>query len=216
MHPPSINFPKTSFKPSAPAKHPRGTQRLPLTVAPFRAWRGSRISAARDPTLNASSLKLLLRKVTSWREFNPALADCGFRAPLPPHLARPRLFLNKYMAEREGFEPPGRDQPPTRSPGERLRPLSHLSARSTPTGGESEIRTREAALTPPTRFRIERLRPLGHLSAYFLFLAKKDRNNSRLSSAKTPPFTSTKWFKLSCCNTFITLPAAPARGSANP
>ena len=64
---------------------------------------------------------------TLGQEFNPAIAGCGFRAPLPPHLARPYLISNlkpnKSMAEREGFEPPRQVLcPSTRSPGERLRP----------------------------------------------------------------------------------------------
>ena len=57
-------------------------------------------------------------------EFSPAVADCRYRAPLTPRLAR----LEANLAERVGFEPTRQAQPlPTRSPGGRLRPLSHLS-----------------------------------------------------------------------------------------
>ena len=46
-------------------------------------------------------------------EFDPAIADCGYRAPLVPHLARPHTNgtqvdqerQEKKLAERAGFEP---------------------------------------------------------------------------------------------------------------
>jgi hypothetical protein len=67
------------------------------------------------------------------QEFDPALAGCRFRAPLPPRPARPNLkfctftvkicILRRKMAERVGFEPTRRGfDPSTRFPGERLRP----------------------------------------------------------------------------------------------
>lgn len=62
-------------------------------------------------------------------EFNPAVADCRYRAPLTPHLAR----LEAHLAERVGFEPTRQVlHLPTRSPGERFRPLSHLSKSNQP------------------------------------------------------------------------------------
>src|SRR5918994_1010221 len=46
------------------------------------------------------------------REFSSAIADCGYRAPLVPRLARPAGIVgqgcgsvNRGVAEREGFEP---------------------------------------------------------------------------------------------------------------
>ena len=45
-------------------------------------------------------------------EFDPAIAVCGYRAPLAPHLARPCLsylvtlsLSSLVQAERAGFEP---------------------------------------------------------------------------------------------------------------
>jgi hypothetical protein len=32
-----------------------------------------------------------LTKTSLRQEFNPAIADCRYRAPLPPHLARPKI-----------------------------------------------------------------------------------------------------------------------------
>ena len=37
------------------------------------------------------------------------------------------LYVEQYMAEREGFEPSIRDKPYTPLAGERLQPLGHLS-----------------------------------------------------------------------------------------
>ncbi len=66
--------------------------------------------------------------------FDPALAGCRFRAPLPPRPARPNFICNiifpvetpilkRKVAERVGFEPTRRGfAPSTRFPGERLRP----------------------------------------------------------------------------------------------
>ena len=35
------------------------------------------------------------RSLNLEREFNPAIADCGFRAPLAPRLARPRVMVSR-------------------------------------------------------------------------------------------------------------------------
>ncbi len=69
-------------------------------------------------------------------EFNPALADCGFRAPLPPRLARPRTLLTTD------------DRRPTTAEtddGRTLLSFSVIGRRNTVNGscgGEAGIRTR--------------------------------------------------------------------------
>ena len=81
--------------------------------------------------------------------FHPALADCRYRAPLPPRLARPNSVDKKWRREWD-LNPRGREHLPTRSPGERLRPDSAISPHTivkpvkTNYGGESGIRTHEA------------------------------------------------------------------------
>src|SRR5438477_7096440 len=74
----------------APVRYSHGTREGRLTVAPFRAWRGSTILVAWGPTFNAPA----------WGSFNttrprvgsstPLERIAGYRAPLPPRLARPR------------------------------------------------------------------------------------------------------------------------------
>ena len=90
-----------------------------------------------------------------------AVADCEYRAPLTPRLARP-----KPLKWRRGWDlnPRGRGHLPTRSPGERLRPSQPpLRVRAGApvrepirkgiffSGGESEIRT-HGAITGPLAF----------------------------------------------------------------
>jgi len=68
------------------ARHSRGARRVLFTVASFRIWRGSQVYVAQDPTLY-----IIARDMPSRGEgFNPAIADCGYRAPLAPRLVRPR------------------------------------------------------------------------------------------------------------------------------
>ena len=60
------------------------------------------------PSLQRHSSGLSPTRRHLGRGFNPARADCGYRAPLPPRLARPHsntLGSHRGMAEREGFEP---------------------------------------------------------------------------------------------------------------
>jgi hypothetical protein len=61
-------------------------------------------------------------------EFDPAIAACGYRAPLAPHLARPCLFylsahfLSNYNKQRRGRDLNPRGSSPTRFPIVRTRP----------------------------------------------------------------------------------------------
>ena len=71
---------------------PHDTRKGPLTVAFFRTWRGSRASAAWDPIINAASRRTCLEPINLGREFNPARADCGYREPPAPRLARPNMI----------------------------------------------------------------------------------------------------------------------------
>ena len=62
------------------------------------------------------------------QEFNLATADCEYRAPLSPHLARPNS-TKKWRRERDS-NPRDRGHLSTRFPGERLRPTQpslHIS-----------------------------------------------------------------------------------------
>jgi hypothetical protein len=83
-------------------------------------------------------------------DFDPAIADCGYRAPLAPRLARPHYDTNKHQGKRQGEG--GRA---------RGRAIGRRAARGRPTaggeGGEGGIRTREGLLL--TRFPIARVRP---------------------------------------------------------
>jgi hypothetical protein len=73
----------------ATARRPCGTQRAPSTVASSRTWRGSQVSAAQDRTINTAWPRADRTTSDLGQEFDPARADCGFRAPLAPRLARP-------------------------------------------------------------------------------------------------------------------------------
>ncbi len=86
---PSILFPKRHpdrrLQPEAPAAHE--DVRLPLLPPGPDGIHESSLRRVRPSTPRAR--RLAHRSRTSGREFNPAIADCGFRAPLPPRLARP-------------------------------------------------------------------------------------------------------------------------------
>jgi len=83
-----------------PAGVPRGTGGRLFTVAPFRAWRGSQTLLARDPTIITPIAGRRPRAYDLGREFDPARADCGYRAPLAPHLAQPRPLIPPSTASR--------------------------------------------------------------------------------------------------------------------
>src|SRR5690606_13839407 len=53
---------------------------------------------ARDPIVNATYSGQTPQKRSLGREFDPAAADCGYRAPLPPRLARPHLKATQPQA----------------------------------------------------------------------------------------------------------------------
>ncbi len=73
----------------APTRHPDGTWNIKLTVAVFRPWRGSQATIASDPALNAAPRFARPRRRLG-EEFDPAIAGCWCREPLPPRLARPK------------------------------------------------------------------------------------------------------------------------------
>src|SRR5271170_5804905 len=74
----------------APARHPDGTWNIKLTVAVFRPWRGSQATIASDPAFNAAPWFARPHRRRG-EEFDPAIAGCWCREPLPPRLARPKL-----------------------------------------------------------------------------------------------------------------------------
>ena len=76
---------------TAPARRSLGTRRALLTVASFRPWRGSQTSVATDPAFNTTLWGQRPKGLASEEDFNPATADCGYRAPLAPRLARPHI-----------------------------------------------------------------------------------------------------------------------------
>jgi hypothetical protein len=69
-------------------------------------------------------------------EFDPAIAACGYRAPLAPHLARPRSFylsrpfFVKPLRKRRGRDLNPRGSSPTRFPIVRTRPDYATSPRA--------------------------------------------------------------------------------------
>src|SRR5574337_1997507 len=76
-----------------PAGFPRGTGACLFTAASFRTWRDSQTLLAQDPTIITPITGHRSKASNLGRGFDPARADCGYRAPLTPHLARPSLFL---------------------------------------------------------------------------------------------------------------------------
>ena len=77
----------------APTRRPDGTWNIKLTVAVFRPWRGSQATIASDPALNAAPRFARPRRRLG-EEFDPAIAGCWCREPLPPRLARPKTGAN--------------------------------------------------------------------------------------------------------------------------
>ncbi len=98
-----------------PAGGLRGTGGCLLTVASFRTWRGSQTLLARGPTIITSIAGRYLKACDLGRDFDPARADCGYRAPLAPHLARPRPLIPPSTASRTPRSP-DRSGIPERTP----------------------------------------------------------------------------------------------------
>src|SRR5919108_6042384 len=74
----------------APVRYSHGTREGRLTVAPFRAWRGSVILVAWGPTFNAAP-RGSFNTDRPWNgNSTPLKRIAGYRAPLTPRLARPR------------------------------------------------------------------------------------------------------------------------------
>lgn len=83
---------KRQLPPGGPAAHE--PDRLPLLPSGPDGVR--RRSVAQDLAINAAffTTQTENRKPQTW-EFDPAIADCGYRAPLPPRLARPKESSQK-------------------------------------------------------------------------------------------------------------------------
>ena len=96
------------------------------------------------PSLHRLPARLSPKRGNLGREFDPAIADCGYRAPLPPRLARPQGFGWSWRRERDS-NPRYAFWTYTRFPVVPLRPLGHLSGSA---GGGGGIRTHVGARTP--------------------------------------------------------------------
>ena len=93
-------------------------RREALTVAVFRPWRGSRRAVVWDPSRYRSAPRPNPQNRAAAGEFSSAKADCGYRAPLAPRLARPTG--QGGIRTHEALTP-------TRVPVVLLKPLGHLS-----------------------------------------------------------------------------------------
>ncbi len=80
--------PLDRLRPGAPAAREPGR----LTVAPFRAWRGSPGFAAQDRTFIAGKERPEGPRQPSKGMSAPRLADFGFREPPPPRLSTAAIF----------------------------------------------------------------------------------------------------------------------------
>ena len=119
----------------APTKRPRGTRRgLPLLPPGPDGVRKLPLRGLSPQHRTGASPQ---EKKGLTRTFDLAIADCEFRAPLPPRLVRPNLFemrshghneeqVHARLIEQNGGEGGIRTHEAgsllTRSPGERLRP----------------------------------------------------------------------------------------------
>jgi hypothetical protein len=79
--------------PLAPARHPCGAQER----TPYRCFlpdlTGFRGSCRAGPGPQRLQTAAVSRDPALGREFDPAMAGCGYRAPPVPHLARPMVML---------------------------------------------------------------------------------------------------------------------------
>ncbi len=123
VHLPSIEafgrYPDSWLGLGTPAAH--GGSRLPLLPSGPDGVHASPLRGTQSSTLltrGQAPLALNLGK-----EFDPALAGCGYRAPLPPRLARPKFLRRGWDSN------PRDDSSPTRSPGVLLKPDSDTSPR---------------------------------------------------------------------------------------
>ena len=177
------------------------------------------------PSLHRHSSGLSPTRRHLGRGFRLAGADCEYRAPLPPRLARPHSIT---LAAPRPPRPPrewrrGRDLNPryafwtyTRFPVVPLRPLGHLSPALRralshcpwrKNGGGGGIRTHVGTHRPQLDFESSPVRPLRYPSA------RRVRKNacisSPASSASTPPVTATRWFHAGSSSTRAWLTTAP-------
>ena len=111
------------------------------TVAPFRAWRGSRILDHGDPTTTRGHKKMAERA-----GFEPAVHCCtrDFQSRTFGHsVTSPLNYLWAWMGRRGRDSNPRRGNPLSRFRIYRLRPLGHLSSISRPWGAHPSIRLAE-------------------------------------------------------------------------
>jgi len=92
VHPPSMGAAQALPQQPAPARFPRGTGCTPATVAPSRAWRGSPGLPCAGPSLQHYLLGSGPKRSDLRREFSPAMADCRYRVPPAPRLARSHYY----------------------------------------------------------------------------------------------------------------------------
>ena len=123
----------------APTRHPDGTWNIKLTVAVFRPWRGSQATIASDPALNAAPRFARPRRRLG-EEFDPAIAGCWCREPLPPRLARPKIWSQRPR------NPSGRPAPNTLTRSE----LLYLAK----TGANGRNRTDDLRFTKPLLYQL--------------------------------------------------------------
>ena len=164
------------------------------------------------PNLQRRPMRLIQHEPPSRGSSTPLKRIAGYRAPLTPHLARPRPSLPRWPGSarrardgrstgegwRRGWDlnPRHRGYPCTAFPVPHLRPLGHPSG---PRLTEWENWRRGEDLNPrgtfwaPIRFRVGRLQPGSATPPridHRLFVSKNIRSSAALSSASTPPVTA--------------------------
>ena len=113
-------------RPTAP-----GNLRLPLL--PSEPDGIHRVSAAWDPALNTTSHRQRPPAADLQEEFSLARADCEYRAPLSPRLARPRVRVPRagYGVKERGWGLGARDWGKEKTPATADVPRLHRVARNT-------------------------------------------------------------------------------------
>src|SRR5699024_1142951 len=88
VHPFSLRHPYALLKFMAQFRRPHGTQKDPLTAASSRTCQASWVSVAQDLNVHTNSLRQTIKSPYLKWEFSLAIADCEYKAPLLPRLAR--------------------------------------------------------------------------------------------------------------------------------
>jgi len=89
VHPNFDSPPRAIPEQLAPARRSCGTLSSYLPLLPSGPGGVQQFQVAQDPAFIATCPGQPQKDRASAPEFSPAIADCGFRAPLTPHLARP-------------------------------------------------------------------------------------------------------------------------------